>query len=628
MLKANFKSVFFITLVSTFTFFVGCSSPEEKKAAQIEEALTLSQAGSNADALKILEALNQEYPNDIEILKSIGQIYLTEGDASMAAFFLEQAYLQSPDDTELLYQTYQSLEAANQPSGQLLEKLAEKAPDAMTPELWVRLGQTRQAENKVQLALDAYLKGVNPDKSKPSTDIAAAIGQLFVQVGNLAQAENWLKIAAESEDPNALTALFGLLEINLRQKNWAGAESTIAQLDKQFPGAVEASQWQQARQELIRWRQAQDEMQAKLAKAEAEKKAKAEAAAKARAAAKAEAAAAAQAKAKAAAQATTTATASATAPTSPIEASQNEERETADSIGGKAQIIADLEIAESMADTPAIEIDTPRATEASASSASPRESPTNKTITFDPSIAIEPADPEITFEVSYDEAPLAEPSTYRIDTDNNPQPAPSMAAPVAPRTLEPAPAPAPTSAPAPTQSYSNYDSPTAAAPVRPSPARPQTVEELMADAETALFDRNYKAAIRKYWAAISIVNNRADIWNQLGRAYLVDGQLQNAETTALEAVRLEPRQVAYTLDYLRVAQRSKPPEEFLAELETAYARFPSSPEIILSLARGHERISKDLVIALNLYLRFIDIAPNHPLVPEARAAVDRLGEYQ
>ena len=155
-------------------------------------------------------------------------------------------------------------------------------------------------------------------------------------------------------------------------------------------------------------------------------------------------------------------------------------------------------------------------------------------------------------------------------------------------------------------------------------SRSQTVEELMADAETATLDRDFKSAIRKYWTAIGIANDRAEVWNLLSRAYLVDGQLNNAETTALEAVRLEPRQVTHTLDYLRVAQRSLAPEDFLAELETAYARFPTSPEITLSIARGHERISQDRPTARDLYLRFIDIAPNHPLIPEAQEAVARL----
>jgi tetratricopeptide (TPR) repeat protein len=144
------------------------------------------------------------------------------------------------------------------------------------------------------------------------------------------------------------------------------------------------------------------------------------------------------------------------------------------------------------------------------------------------------------------------------------------------------------------------------------------------EAQSAEFDRDFNTAIRKYWAAISIANDEAEVWNRLARAYLVDGQLKNAETTALEAVRLAPREVAYTLDYLRVAQRSKNPEVFLSDLQTAYARFPGSPEITLSLARAHERISEELMTARDLYERFVAIAPNHPLVPEARAAIARL----
>ena len=556
MLNANFKSVFLITLITISVWLAGCKSPEEKKAAQIKDALSLSEKGSNAEALKMLEELATQYPDDIVILKSIGLIYKADGDAGMASLFLEQAYLQSPDDTELLFQTYQSLDAAKQPASHLLEKLAERAPEAMTPELWTRLGQARQAANQVQPALDAFLKGVEPDKAKPAPESAAAIGQLFVKVGNLPQAESWLKMAADSDDPNALTALFDLLEINLRQNNWADAEATIAQLDTQFPGAVEASQWQQARQELVRWRESQEEMKATLAKAQANKKA---------------------------------IETEARAATVEIETSQVVKSDE-DSGGSetvitedKAQIIADMEAAEAMADTPAIEI----AEEADDLIED------NKSIVSDPSITLDTTDPKTTADVDYSQVATAE------ETAAEQAPTPIVEA-------------FPTSETEPTTVTLPPSSP------------PQTVEELMADAEAATLDRDFKSAIRKYWTAISIANNRAEVWNLLSRAYLVDGQLNNAETTALEAVRLEPRRVAYTLDYLRVAQRSLAPEDFLAELETAYARFPVSPEITLSIARGHELISQDRSAARNLYLRFIDIAPNHPLIPQAQNAVARL----
>ena len=556
MLNANFKSVFLITLITISVWLGGCKSPEEKKAAQIKDALSLSEKGSNAEALKMLEELATQYPDDIVILKSIGLIYKADGDAGMASLFLEQAYLQSPDDTELLFQTYQSLDAAKQPASHLLEKLAERAPEAMTPELWTRLGQARQAANQVQPALDAFLKGVDPDKAKPAPESAAAIGQLFVKVGNLPQAESWLKMAADSDDPNALTALFDLLEINLRQNNWADAEATIAQLDTQFPGAVEASQWQQARQELVRWRESQEEMKATLAKAQANKKA---------------------------------IETEARAATVEIETSQVVKSDE-DSGGSetvitedKAQIIADMEAAEAMADAPAIEI----AEEADDLIED------NKSIASDPSITLDTTDPKTTAEVDYSQVATVE------ETAVEQAPTPIVEA-------------FPTSEAEPTTV------------TLPTSSPPQTVEELMADAETATLDRDFKSAIRKYWTAISIANNRAEVWNLLSRAYLVDGQLNNAETTALEAVRLEPRRVAYTLDYLRVAQRSLAPEDFLAELETAYARFPVSPEITLSIARGHELISQDRSAARNLYLRFIDIAPNHPLIPQAQNAVARL----
>ena len=69
---------------------------------------------------------------------------------------------------------------------------------------------------------------------------------------------------------------------------------------------------------------------------------------------------------------------------------------------------------------------------------------------------------------------------------------------------------------------------------------------------------------------------------------------------------------------------SKKPDEILAELESAHDRFPGSPEIALSLARGYERISGNNTSAIVLYERFIQLAPNHPLCNEAEASINRL----
>jgi tetratricopeptide (TPR) repeat protein len=150
---------------------------------------------------------------------------------------------------------------------------------------------------------------------------------------------------------------------------------------------------------------------------------------------------------------------------------------------------------------------------------------------------------------------------------------------------------------------------------------PVTLEQLLKQAENATLQRDFKSAIRIYWQALGRDNTDPLTWSRLSQSYTLSGETRNAETTALEAVRLAPANVEYTLDYLRVAQRSKSPRQFLAELETAYDRFPSNPEIILSLARAFQRISNDGPAAATLYRQFIELVPRHPLRPEAEAAL-------
>ncbi|MEN8830041.1 MAG: tetratricopeptide repeat protein [Lentimonas sp.] len=537
MPKANFKRPIFILLSLTMLGVIGCSGPEDKKESDLQQAATLQAEGNDDAALDILEALAAKHPNNPVILQRIGQIFSEQGDTTMAAFFLEQAHQQSPDDIELLYQTYKVLEAAQQPAGALLEKLSNQAPRSMTPELWLQLGQYYTNENKTQSALDAYLKGVDPENNTPSAGTAAAIGKLFIQLDNTAQAEYWLNIAADNDSPDAMTALFGLLEIKLGQKDREASEALISRLDIQFPGAVAASEWSTSRNELMSWREAQDAMQSELTKATAEEEAQ------------------------------KTATTDVT----------HETADTTEISEGKAQIIADLEAAEAMANTPAVEV----------------KEATSKAIASNPEIAIEPAEPDFTVGVSYDQEGSDNPTSYTVEN-----------------TVEN------------TLGIEEVEN-TLADTISPS-AGPRPVDELLEEANTATLDKNYRLAITNYWQALGTANDRDEIWNLLAQVYLIDGQFKNAETTALEAIRLSPRDINYTLDYLRVAQRSKTATEFFAELETAYDRFPQSPEVTLSLARGYERIAKNSTAASTLYQRFIDLAPNHPLKPEAEAAINRL----
>lgn len=560
MLKATFKSAPLILLVLT-ALLSSCADPEAQKAKKLSQADAHIAAGEYDTAQALLNELAAAEPDNPDILRHRIALYEAQDDAAAVAFLFQEAQRLSPDDIELLYKTYLAQEAAGQPSAQYLEQFAEVAPDAMTPTLWEKLGSTRAAAGQSQAALNAYLKAAAYDGYTPSSESAVAIGKLFLQVDNTAQAERWFNVAAESDDPNALAALFGLLEINLRNKNWPEAEIVVQQLEAQFPGAISASQWASVPDELAKWRQAQDEMRAQLAKEKAEAEAQA---AEAQAKAEAEAAKAAE-------------LALAEKASTPEGSDKTENEPTQPTPSDKSEIVAELEAAEAMADMPAVEAE--------------------PNVAFNPQISIEPADPDLTFDVSFD---------VSFDQQSNGA------------TVEYNVSSSETSANTDTPADSTIEAEAYQA------APPMTIEELLSEAASAEQQRDYSAAIQYYWQALGQANDRADIWSELSKAYLIDGQPKNAETAALESLRLEPSNVNSMLDYLRIAQRTKAPRDFLAELETAADRFPRNPEIALSLGRGYERIAQNNAAAARAYQRFIELAPSHPLRPEAESAIARL----
>ncbi|MGK0176460.1 MAG: tetratricopeptide (TPR) repeat protein [Lentimonas sp.] len=251
---------------------------------------------------------------------------------------------------------------------------------------------------------------------------------------------------------------------------------------------------------------------------------------------------------------------------------------------GKAQAFTDMANAEALANTPASETESAATPETSIT----QTESTEPVIVFNPNIIIQPAEPDTdldneTVEQS-DPQILVDYAPVDQSNENTPEPLPEPDASLADTT-------------------------------------PLSLEELIAHAEEATSKRDYEDAIRFYWDALGRTNNRADIWNALSKVYLINGQAKNAATTALEATRLATENIQYVLDYLRVVQRVKRPADFIKELEIAYDRFPRSPEITLSLARGYRRVGGNDYAAGILYRRFIQLAPNHPLRSEAEAAL-------
>jgi tetratricopeptide (TPR) repeat protein len=497
-------------LIAALILLSACTDPNVARQKTLDEAAAYQLLGENNEAIALLQPLLELTPKDSDLLQKIGSLYEANGDLLMASLHLEQAIRINPNNAELLYQTYRVQKAVGDPFVDTLQTLAKLTPEALSAENWLELGAGLAEKKQNQAALNAYLKALPGKAENIDPAIANTIGSLFRELDNKTLAEQWLTRAAQSDGPDALTALFSLLEIKLDAANWSAAEALTQELDKRFPGAIDASDWADARGELQNWRKAQTEMQSALENTPLKAK---------------------------------------EVPPVPI-------KTTIEASSGKSISASEFDLIQSLANKPAIAAE--------------------ETITYNPEILIQPADPDF------------DPMQIEIDPFIE-------AAEVAP--------------------IETGEMSTA---INLEEFNPQ---DLLAEAEAATLQRDYKGVIRLYWQALGQDNSKPETWSRLSQTYTLSGQTRNAETTALEAIRLSPRKVDYTLDYLRIAQRSKQPRAFLAELETAHNRFPRNPEITLSLARAYSRINSDPVSAADLYQRFLELAPNHPLRAEAETAI-------
>lgn len=146
------------------------------------------------------------------------------------------------------------------------------------------------------------------------------------------------------------------------------------------------------------------------------------------------------------------------------------------------------------------------------------------------------------------------------------------------------------------------------------PVEPTTAELAATAYETGLFDE----AVRLYQIALAEDPTSAPIYFELSKAYYKTKSWPQSELYATEAMRRDPENLRYTVNFLRSIQRTQPRERLMAELINAKERFPDSSDVTLALARGYERIYNNRRNAIFLYEDFLNLAPDHPQAEEVR----------
>ncbi len=529
-------------------FLSACSSPQERYEQALQQAIEQRIQGNTDAALQRLEKLATENPDDLRVLVEMARAYADQGDTATAAFFMAEAARQKPDDTEQLLEAYQAQLAAGEQvrATELVLLLEELAPEALGPDEWLLVGAARAEQNRARSALEAYLRAVRLNNGEADSETALEIGRLFIQVENYPQAESWLRRAV-ADEITELPARFSLMEVYFNQAAWGQAEQEMEILDERFPGAIEGSQWAEARAELERWQ---------AARAEAARIAAEQIAAMQLAGAEAEA------------EEVTPASESEPVAEAPVDGSPATVASSDDDASAASSLATDSSEAAVTTSPPSIKL-----ADAEDSAVTDVDEET-AALEQDPRITIQPTDPldglVVTFDGAGDDSVVFESDSSAI---------------------------------------------------APAPALTLTLAER---AQLAAADGNTADAIRLYWRALGENPEDPVLWQRLSDLYLVEGQLRNAETTILEAIRLAPQSIGLTLQHLRIQQRLLDPQSFVRAVERAADRFPRSADIALSLARAYDRVLNDSVAAQRQYRRFIELDPDHPMRDEAEAAISRL----
>jgi tetratricopeptide (TPR) repeat protein len=477
--KLHSRSIGLVTLLTMVLFLsAACTNPDktvEKKFAQAQEQL---EAGQTEEAIGLLEELNQTYPDRLDVVEFLAFTHARNNNPRKAAEFFSEAARLAPDRSDLLLFAAQALEEAGDldaASSHYRLYIVDNFNDFSG---WRALAEVEEQRGRHRDAIDAYL---NVYRIRPGDTAAVALGNLFLQLNNTAQAHHWYRTALEKRGEAAPQALLGLLRINLEEENWTRAQELITELDTRYPGQLDRTELAEARNELRRWREAREELERLRQE----------------------------------------------------QVAQEQQREQERLAREEEERLAQIQAREEAERAEREALAQPQQAE--------REEPESDS----------PPETEIV------------------------------------------------------QQASPYN-------------------DLLASARSRAAAGRRGEAIALYWEALTQQDDDATVWFELSRLQYQREDFQDAELTALEALRRDPQRESFHLHYLNVIRETHPVRAYLRELERAQDNFPHNAEIALALANTHARSFHSHAEAVRYYRLFLQLAPRDPRRQEVEATLRQL----
>ena len=246
--------------------FSACGEREVPIEERVIQAESLLDAGQIDGAILILERCLERQADRVDVLEPLAFAYSAQGDNVMAAFFFKRIAELVPAQAEYLLYAAESLLEAEDTKGAVAcyrEYLAKRPRDRA---VWVSLAELSNASGRQSEALEAWLAAEQVESRSLQQ---VAIGQLYLRLGNLAQAQAWFARALDGDSEDRDEALLGLLETAIRAKRFAEGEALLKQIDAEYPGRVDQSELDSVRDQLAEWQRRREAAREALAALEA-----------------------------------------------------------------------------------------------------------------------------------------------------------------------------------------------------------------------------------------------------------------------------------------------------------------------------------------------------------------------
>lgn len=232
---------------------VACGEPKPDLAAELQEVEASLAAQDYELAAIRLEALREHYPDDPQLQAALGRSYQGQGRFAEAGEIYNQLVTLYP--TEARYHLGAARAAAvEEPTQAARDYRTYLSAEPRDRQVWVELGDTLLLAGDRSGALDAYLQA---NRLEPTGNVQVVIADTYLASGNLAQAQTWYAQAANTSGGSRERGLLGLLETAVKARRFADAEALLAQIDQEFPDAVDRSRLAELRPQLAQWREAQ-----------------------------------------------------------------------------------------------------------------------------------------------------------------------------------------------------------------------------------------------------------------------------------------------------------------------------------------------------------------------------------